>query len=85
MSRYEDNKYPLEPPYEDEVVFYESTTVRVTNTSHSSILKESREKPRCVPYAAIPSTFEWSPSLAHITFATSATTKVPTFAVSVAV
>lgn len=31
----EDNKYPLEPPYDDELIFIDTTTVRVLLLSFS--------------------------------------------------
>ncbi len=30
MSEEANNKYPLDPPYDDEVTFYEETKIRVT-------------------------------------------------------
>lgn len=58
MSQNEENKYPLEPPYEDEVVFYEGAIVRVFLSLPSKTLKEPIAKPKSVQSATTPSIFE---------------------------
>lgn len=77
MSVPQDNKYPMEPPYEDEVVFFEGTVLRVIRAACSKIPRGSHAGPRSAPSVITPSTSEWCPGPASTTFATSATPRTP--------
>ena len=54
---YHDNKYPLEPPYEDEVVFYEGAVLRVSLLLNRITQRVQIERPRYVLYVTIPFIF----------------------------
>lgn len=73
----EDNKYPLEPPYDDELTFIDTTVVRVLSFWFSWTLTASRERQRFVQSVHIPSISEWSHIPANTSSATSATKKRP--------